>query len=107
MMMIEVRIYLHLRGGSRISCGGGGAWTRYGGVVDLRRGCFLVKMYVKYERIGSHGGGEGERAPEIFVCGSANAPSNYYFTIESGTLFNSLQQSGLEGLDSYFYFMKV
>ena len=38
--------------------GGGGAWTRWGG-VDLQRGCFLAKMYAKMKEFGPTGG----RAP--------------------------------------------
>ena len=33
----------------------GGSWTRWGG-MDLRRGCFLAKMYVKMKEFGPIGG---------------------------------------------------
>ena len=36
---------------------GMGAWTRLrGGGVDLQRGCFSVKMYVKMKELGPMGG---------------------------------------------------
>ena len=37
--------------------------------MDLRLGCFSVKMYVKTKELGPVGG----RAPENFICRSANA----------------------------------
>ena len=54
------------RGGSRISCRG---VDPFWGVVDLQRGHFLVKMYVKTKESGTKG---GVCVPENFVCRSAN-----------------------------------
>ena len=56
-------------GRSRISRRG--AWTCLGGGVDLRRGHFLVKMCVKTKELAPVEG-RGGRAPENFVCRSAN-----------------------------------
>ena len=47
----------------------GGVSTRFG-AMDHRCGCFLVKIYVKMKELGPVGGG---RAPQNFVCRSANA----------------------------------
>ena len=43
-----------ISGGSRISCRGG---VHPLGGVDLRCGCFSVKMYVKMKELGPIGGG--------------------------------------------------
>ena len=61
-------IYIQNSGGSRISRRGG---------MDLRRGHFLVKMYVKTKELGPNGGGGG-RAP-----GTPPRTANAEFTMEA------------------------
>ena len=46
----------------------GGANSRWGLGANLRRGCFLAKMYVKTKELGPVGG-----TPETFICRSATA----------------------------------